>query len=524
MFFKSLPLFIAALLAWILIGTGSPEYDQFESPLLEKALFGLALVMFLTYALHSSYREKGMAVERQIYFFDNPTPMWLFDVGTSKFKNVNNMALKAYGYTHSEMVGMSVTDVQSPNIINRLDYRAADFVKEGKADLGIWQHQDKNGKAFYVRLFSSRKLYRSKTCRLVVAINIDIQVHTEEILAELNQQTQTQLKYLESLLEQQPSYLVLRFNLSGEYTYVNPALCKRLELELDDIVGTSVFEHIVEEDAIAAGKAMQLCLSNVGTAFPIRIHRLMPDGKLAVADYEMVAIADIKGEVTEIQCMGVETTEKLKYLEEVINYKTRLETLLSSITDGFYAVDTNFCFTYVNEKMASVLNASPKDLIGESIWPHFPASSVDLFKENFTHAMAVQSKVHFEQYLEEHTLLISITAYPSKDGLSIYWRDITEQKSIEEQVTKQSSALKRIAWIQSHVVRAPLANILGLIGIFNHKNPADPFNAEILTHLKTSGEELDKVIHDVVRISIKNDSEGEETSDGDKGADRINEA
>jgi signal transduction histidine kinase len=82
--------------------------------------------------------------------------------------------------------------------------------------------------------------------------------------------------------------------------------------------------------------------------------------------------------------------------------------------------------------------------------------------------------------------------------LLAFWRNVTAQRLTEQQVNKQTAALREIAWVQSHIVRAPVAHILGLISIFNRANPADPFNQEVLDLLATAGRNLDAVIHDVV--------------------------
>lgn len=74
--------------------------------------------------------------------------------------------------------------------------------------------------------------------------------------------------------------------------------------------------------------------------------------------------------------------------------------------------------------------------------------------------------------------------------------DIT--KSIEHlnEIENQNIKLRDIAWIQSHIVRAPLANILGLISIINDTENFN--NKELLTHLNQSATELEKIINDIV--------------------------
>ncbi len=96
-------------------------------------------------------------------------------------------------------------------------------------------------------------------------------------------------------------------------------------------------------------------------------------------------------------------------------------------------------------------------------------------------------------------------------GIMAIGQDITEterlrqaQKEIAEknhQLLIQNEALKEIAWLESHQMRRPLANILGLIDLI-----IDDFRVEYLNHLKTVAQELDKVIHQVVKKANNSDT------------------
>jgi CHASE3 domain sensor protein len=78
--------------------------------------------------------------------------------------------------------------------------------------------------------------------------------------------------------------------------------------------------------------------------------------------------------------------------------------------------------------------------------------------------------------------------------------DLRVKKSMLE-IKKQYEALREIAEIQSHQVRAPIATILGLIGLFNTDDPTDPINAEVLQRLKSATESFDDVIEQIVKMT-----------------------
>ena len=84
----------------------------------------------------------------------------------------------------------------------------------------------------------------------------------------------------------------------------------------------------------------------------------------------------------------------------------------------------------------------------------------------------------------------------NKEAIIIVSNDIT--KSIEhlKEIENQNEKLKDIAWIQSHIVRAPLTNIIGLLKIINETNAVT--DEELLSYLNQSVEELENSINEIV--------------------------
>lgn len=77
--------------------------------------------------------------------------------------------------------------------------------------------------------------------------------------------------------------------------------------------------------------------------------------------------------------------------------------------------------------------------------------------------------------------------------------NIKTKRIANEKLQIQNEKLIEIAFLQSHQVRVPIANILGLFNLFNFDNPSDPINAETLCLLKTSAESLDDIIHQIAQ-------------------------
>lgn len=77
-------------------------------------------------------------------------------------------------------------------------------------------------------------------------------------------------------------------------------------------------------------------------------------------------------------------------------------------------------------------------------------------------------------------------------------QDITERVQHIEAIEQQNARLKEIAWIQSHLVRGPLARILGLAMLIDNEQGGDPDQKELVSLLRSAAEELDAVLTRIV--------------------------
>lgn len=110
--------------------------------------------------------------------------------------------------------------------------------------------------------------------------------------------------------------------------------------------------------------------------------------------------------------------------------KQQTTDILESITDGFFAVDQQWCFTYMNRRSLEVAGRSPEAIIGQCIWDVYPSLVGTVFEQQYRRAMTEQVPISFAeqaptgQWYEVHL-------YPSTDGLSVYFRDLSDRKHSE---------------------------------------------------------------------------------------------
>jgi PAS domain S-box-containing protein len=108
-----------------------------------------------------------------------------------------------------------------------------------------------------------------------------------------------------------------------------------------------------------------------------------------------------------------------------------IETILERITDAFYALDRDWRFTYVNSRAEQIIRRRRRDLIGATIWDRFPDTVGTAFEAEFRKAMQTQRPTTFEAFFDRLSTWVEVHAYPSGEGLSIFFRDISRRKAAE---------------------------------------------------------------------------------------------
>jgi len=106
------------------------------------------------------------------------------------------------------------------------------------------------------------------------------------------------------------------------------------------------------------------------------------------------------------------------------------ETVLESITDGFFMMDKNAILTFINKEGERKLKVSRSEVIGKSLWSVLPMGEDSLTFQEFRRAIKENIAVHFEDTCDPLNIVYEASAYPSELGLSVYFKDITENKHL----------------------------------------------------------------------------------------------
>ena len=172
-----------------------------------------------------------------------------------------------------------------------------------------------------------------------------------------------------------------------------------------------------------------------------------------------------------------------------------MKNILENTTDGFFAVDRDWNFTYLNAEAEVLLDRGREDLIGAQLWEKFPDLKGSVFEANYRKVLDENIAVEFEASDVAGQSWVEVHAYPSGGGVSVFFRDITERKRTEEErlTTSKLESLGTLAGGIAHDLNNILTVISGNIGLAQIEAPSDC--GSLLSFLSRAGQAAQHAAH-----------------------------
>jgi PAS domain-containing protein len=448
---------------------------------------GCAYVIIVTLVIYSMIKcaNKKLLQSREEYkelFYNTPTPMLILDAQTNKFKDVNKAALDTYEYSIQEFQSMSLSDIR------------ADTVDDVASDShpAVYQHKKKNNDVIICQE-TQKQMTFNKTISYLISTH-DI-TELENAKAELIKREAQLNLILNSITD---GFFILSENMVVKRA--NEQFKQLVEVEVEQVEGKmldELFPGITEHDLY------QKYLHVVANKVAIHFEALYKDRWYHIWAYPFdgglsVFFRDI-------------TDEKENNLARHENEQNLLG-LINNTEDLVWSIDVDLKFFTFNEPFAKFY----KEYFKEEVWVGKTALTqaggelhVKRWKSLYERALAGEKfSVDMDFTLNDQSYFTTIRFNPIFNvnqrviAVGCYLQNITERKLYERRIEQQNAQLKQIAFITSHQVRVPLANILGLTEILDKDNPTSPSNFQIIQHLKSSALQLDKSIKNMVQQTV----------------------
>lgn len=383
-------------------------------------------------------------------FEEVPVPMFIFDSRDFRFLAVNSAATCQYGYSEEEFLQLKITDIRPPEELPAF-LAAVGQVPGRYADAGRWLHRKKNGDTFYVRVFSHHTVFEGRPAKQTVLIDIDLKVRTERALAEKKAE-------LENVLE---SITDAFYTVDSEwnFTYINKEYERVQGRDRAELLGKNVWELFPYGKERRYFKEYDRALRE---QVSVHFEEFNPFNKMWVS----ASAYPIK---SGLAIYFRDITEDKAMREKIVRDAQNLRAIINNTRDLIWSVDRDFNIITGNgafwERVERLTGKTPETISNADFEQEIMVPILESYRRAFKGEAFLIIR---ERDLDGHKRFEELSFNPIWDersevtGVNCFLRDITSQRKHVEQIEKQNDKLREIAWLQSHQMRLPVANILGL--------------------------------------------------------------
>jgi len=214
---------------------------------------------------------------------------------------------------------------------------------------------------------------------------------------------------------------------AGHFLRVNAAARELLGFAPEEMVGRHYSELVHVDDRTRAAEIDASLRTESPARHDVQLRHVRKDGEVV-----LLSIAARWSE--DQQCMFVtarDITRQEGDREALRRSKERLDAMLESIGDAFFAVDAEWRVTYANRKAGEFVGVEVGAAIGRrllDVAPDLEGSEALAF---YVEAMASREARTTEVYWEPRGTWVEIRVYPNEDGLSVYFHDISAKRDAE---------------------------------------------------------------------------------------------
>jgi PAS domain S-box-containing protein len=469
-------------------------------------------------------------------FHNNPQPMWIYDVETLDFLEVNETAIRHYGYSQKEFLSMKLKDILTDeDSYNQLERLHASGHKSNKAY--EFTHKKKNGDVISVETLSHAIIFNQRNARHVLINDITERKKAEAALRVSEERFRT-------LLDNVSNISVQGYSPDGTVKYWNKASEALYQYTRDEAMGKNLLDLIIPVNMREGVKNAIQFMIDQGHGNPAEELILQKKDGSEVPVYSNHSIIQIPGKEKELFCIDVDLTARKEAEEKLIQERKLLRVLIDNLPATIYIKDA--------ECRKMIANRADLDIAGVK-------SEAEILGK--TDIECYNNEIGLRGYLDDKKVIETGEAILNREedfydingnlrwlltskipltdengkisGLVGIGRDITEQKLAQEKILRLSKGIEQspvsieitdvngiIEYVNPRFCETTGYSADEIIGKYSHTLKPDQISPEIYNDLwetiKSGGVWRNELIHkrkdgstfweSVTSTSIKNES------------------
>lgn len=225
---------------------------------------------------------------------------------------------------------------------------------------------------------------------------------------------------------------------------VNRSLCDLLGYSEAELLATRFLDITHPDDRAVTMVSVERAFSGEADTYQYEKRYLRKDGRAVWIIVSGSLVRDDSGAPLYFASQMLDITARKEAEIELAAAHQHTRQVLERITDCFVAVDRDWRFTYVNAAAEQLMHRCREDLLGESLWEAFPRIVDTPLYALYQRAMADGVVANAEIYYPPLDGWYEVRAYPSSDGLSIFLRDVTENRILTRELRESEEKYRAL--------------------------------------------------------------------------------
>jgi PAS domain S-box-containing protein len=392
----------------------------------EQSLFGIARDATPHRQVQQQMDEQE-ALHRALV--ENGTDMLALLDEAGNYLYAGGAILKMVDYTPEDLVGRNAFTLIHPDDLPRVQAEFTHIMAgTGLGVVSAFRFITGSGEWRWVETAVNNQI-GNPHIRAIVVSSRDV---TEYMLSR--QALQEEQARFRSLFDNNPD-LILFHDQDGFILNANPAFLAFVHKARAQVVGRRLADLLPPTlVALFEDKFQEVARGNTVRFETIMQFDGLPPHVFSVTKVPLLVDSSVWG----VHVVMRDITEVAKSQQIIQGQARKLTTLLESITDACFFLDKNWDFTYVNEEYEQLLGVDRQQLLGRNVWDVFPPEQWPEVYQRYHQTLETGQAYNYETYYIQIGRWLEVKVFPSEEGLSVYFSDITEKVKARQELERLS--------------------------------------------------------------------------------------